>query len=196
MEFRDKNEFIEKELTSGETIQLYDAYPLGPTDLNITWNVLKAANIIEGFYLKYKQIGTDEYKVVKLSNNRQRSFVIRDLLKFTAYEILIEPYNGLIHGTESNLVQAKTTEAGRQVFLFRLILFRHSSYFDEFLFYYLIKKKVPDESPLNLSVQVESKTSIVIKWQPPPFTSLNGIVLGYRVGHFCFLFFSCQFISI
>ncbi len=29
---------------------------------------------------------------------------------------------------------------------------------------------------------MESKTSLTIKWQPPPYTSLNGIILGYRVG--------------
>jgi hypothetical protein len=109
----DKSEFTEKALTDGEIIQLLEADVMSSTELNITWIVLKAANLIEGFYLKYKQVGVDDYTIEKIGNNRQRTFVMKDLLKFTAYEILIEPYNGLIHGSESNLIQAKTKEDGK-----------------------------------------------------------------------------------
>ncbi len=114
---RDENELIEKALSDVETVQLYDADALSSTELNITWVVLKSTNLVEGFYLKYKQIGVDDYKIEKINNNQQRSFVLKDLLKFTAYQILIEPYNGLIHGAESNPIQAKTREDGKWRFL-------------------------------------------------------------------------------
>jgi hypothetical protein len=40
---------------------------------------------------------------------------------------------------------------------------------------------LPRQSPSNVVVQVESKTSLTIRWQPPPYTILNEIILGYRV---------------
>lgn len=137
---------------NGDVIQLNDADVLSSTSLNITWKVLKSSYLIEGFNIKYKQIGsTNDYKIEKISDNKKRSHVLNNLLKFTAYEITIEPFSGTVHGSESNTIQIKT------------------------------KEDVPDQSPNNLNVELETTTSVSIKWQPPSYNKINGIILGYKI---------------
>ena len=98
---------------SGEIIQLNEAIVLSSTSLNITWRVVKSLYLIEGFIIKYKQIGAKKFDVVKITDNKQRFTVLNNLLKFTSYEIVIEPYSGIVHGSESNMIQVKTKEDGK-----------------------------------------------------------------------------------
>ena len=79
---KNSNEILEKALT-GEVVQLNEpADVLSSTSINITWKILKSGNLIEGFTIKYKPIGSKEYK-------------IETITKFTPYEILIEPFSKL-----------------------------------------------------------------------------------------------------
>ena len=52
-------------------------------------------------------------------------------------------------------------------------------YFICSLFFFVLI--APDSSPLNLNVELESVTSLSIKWEPPPMNKTNGIILGYKV---------------
>jgi hypothetical protein len=112
--FREKNsnELLEKALT-GEIVQLNEPVVASSTSLNITWKVIKSNYLIEGFIIKYKQTGTKEYSMEKIIDNKQTSFLLNNLLKFTPYEIIVEPYSGAVHGSESNVVQVKTKEDGK-----------------------------------------------------------------------------------
>jgi hypothetical protein len=153
--FRNKNtnEILEKALT-GEVIQLNDpAEVLSSTSINVTWKILKSANLIEGFYLKYKPIGSKDYKVETISDaiTKQHYYVLHNLHKFTPYEILMEPFSGSISGSESNIVQVKTLD------------------------------DVPSQSPINLNAELDSLTSMSIKWQPPPLNHMNGVINGYKI---------------
>lgn len=51
-------------------------------------------------------------------------------------------------------------------------------YLNLFSIYYFL---VPENSPSDLNVELESTTSLSIKWEPPPFNKINGIILGYKV---------------
>ena len=151
--FRNKNsnELLEKALT-GEVVQLNEpAESLSSTSLNISWKIYKSAFLIEGFYIKYKPIGSKEYVSETLSDSKRSSYIINNLQKFTAYEVLVEPFSGAIRGSESNAVHAKTRE------------------------------DVPTQSPIGLSVELDTVTSVSIKWQPPPFNHMNGIIIGYKI---------------
>lgn len=151
---RPSYEFIEKELI-GEVIQLNEnAQVLSSTAINITWKLFKPSNLIEGFYVKYKPVGTaGDYQVQTVPNahHRRQFYVLDGLKKFTTYEILVEPFSGQIRATESNVIQAKTRE------------------------------DVPSHSPTSLQIHMDSLTSILIKWQPPPYEHMNGIILGYKI---------------
>ena len=148
---KNSNELLEKALT-GEVVLLNEpAQVLSSTAFNISWKVLKSAGLIEGFYIKYKPIGAKTYQTETVSDKHITAFVLKNLSKFTPYEILIEPFSGTITGSESNVLQAKTLE------------------------------DIPSQSPINLSVELDSPKSMSIKWQPPPISHMNGVVLGYKL---------------
>jgi len=143
---------LERALT-GEVIQLNEpAHVLSSTSISLNWTILKSASLIEGFHIKYKPIGAKHpYKTLAIKDKHKRSAVLTHLAKFTPYEILIEPFSGPIRGSESNIVQAKTLE------------------------------DLPTQSPLDLDVQLDSITSMSVKWQPPPANHMNGVILGYKI---------------
>lgn len=144
---------IEKELI-GEIIQLNEnPQVLSSTSINITWKLFKPSSLLEGYYVKYKPVGSAvEYAVETVPNQHRRThYVLNNLKKFTTYEILVEPYRAHLRASESNVIQAKTRE------------------------------DVPSHSPVSLQIHMDSLTSILIKWQPPPQEHMNGIILGYKV---------------
>jgi roundabout axon guidance receptor 2 len=126
---------------------------MSSTSINITWKLFKPSSLLEGYYIKFKPVGTKEYQIetVSNSNNRRNYYVLTNLKKFTTYEILVEPYRGQLKASESNVIQAKT------------------------------KEDLPSHSPVSLQIHMDSLTSILIKWQPPPQEHMNGIILGYKV---------------
>jgi len=124
---------------------------LSSTSINITWKIFKSEFLIEGFYIKYKPLGSKTYLTETLIDNKAKHYVLKNLEKFTTYEFLLEPFSGSVKGSESNTVQAKTRE------------------------------DIPTQSPINLNVELDTVKSISIKWQQPPYTHMNGIILGYKI---------------
>lgn len=148
---KNSNELIEKALT-GEIIQLNEPPEvLSSSSINVTWKLFKSAYLIQGFYVKYKPIGSRDYQIDTLNTNKQNYYLLSNLAKFTAYEILVEPFSGSIKASESNVIQAKTNE------------------------------DAPSHSPVSLHVDLDSLQSISIKWQPPPQNHMNGIIIGYKI---------------
>ena len=39
----------------------------------------------------------------------------------------------------------------------------------------------PSGEPTNVTIQVLSSTSILLKWEPPQFSQQNGVISGYTV---------------
>lgn len=147
------SEMLEKALT-GEIVQLTEPVQvLSSTSVNITWKVLKSAYLIEGFYLKYKPVGSGkEYHTEKLKNKQHvTSHLVTNLHKYTMYEFLVEPFAGEIRGSESNLVQCRTGE------------------------------DVPSHAPLALQIEMNTLSSITIRWQPPTLNQLNGVLQGFKI---------------
>ena len=105
---------IEQEL-SGDVIQLVDPMldSIASSSVNVTWKVFKSAYLIEGFRVKYRPVGGKEFKSEIVSDPKKRWIVLQNMLKFTTYEITIEPFSGEIFGAESNLIQVKTKDDGK-----------------------------------------------------------------------------------
>jgi len=146
------NEILERALT-GEVVQLNEPpLVLSSSSISITWKILKSASLIEGFYVRYKPVGSkDAYTTLTVTEKRARTAILTNLNKFTPYEILVEPFSGSICGSESNIVQAKTLD------------------------------DLPSLPPSQLDVNLDSETSMSVKWQPPPPLHLNGVILGYKI---------------
>ena len=113
MKSRLSPEQIEKEL-NGDLIQFNDVSTdsLTSTSVNVTWRVFKSASLIDGFRIRYRPVGISEYKTEIISESKKRSALVNGLLKFTAYEMSIEPFSGEIFGSESNTIQFKTKDDG------------------------------------------------------------------------------------
>lgn len=151
MLYSNKHDLIEKALT-GEIIQLNEpAHVLSSTSINVTWKLFKSNYLIQGFFIKYKPVGSNEYLVEDLATNKFGYYVISNLKKFTAYEILVVPYSGSFKGSESNTIQAKTHQ------------------------------DIPSHSPINVNIEILNSHSVSIKWQSPPIDYMNGIIIGYRI---------------
>ncbi|RNA19724.1 roundabout -like protein [Brachionus plicatilis] len=138
---------------SGQIVQLHEpAQVLTATSINITWTLFASAHLVQGFYVKYKPVGsTSDYVVEDLATAKFNHYVLNNLKKFTTYEILLEPYSGSHRADPSNTIQAKTLP------------------------------DTPSSAPLNLHIQLVNSHSLSIKWRAPPAHTLNGIVTGYRV---------------
>ena len=48
-------------------------------------------------------------------------------------------------------------------------------------YYYIINYTAPNGTPLNITVIVQSSSSILISWQPPQILQQNGIISSYNV---------------
>lgn len=149
--YSNKQDLIEKALT-GEIIQLNEPPQiLSSTSINITWKLFKSSHLIQGFYIKYRPVGTNEYLIEDLATNKFNYYILNNLKKFTSYEILIEPYSGTFKGSESNIIIGKTLE------------------------------DIPSHSPLNVNIEIINTHTLSIKWQSIPIEFMNGIIMGYRI---------------
>jgi neogenin len=76
---------------------------------------------------------------------------LSDLRKFHQYSVRVVAFNANGMGTSTQEVNCRT----------------HSD--------------VPSAAPQNVSVDALSSTSIIVRWEPPPEDSLNGVVTGYKI---------------
>ncbi|XP_022254822.1 neogenin-like, partial [Limulus polyphemus] len=79
------------------------------------------------------------------------SYVIRHLKKFTKYSVWVVAVNKNGPGISTREVSAQT-------------------YSD-----------TPSEPPQNVTVEASSSTSLIVRWEPPPKESHNGIITGYKI---------------
>ena len=40
---------------------------------------------------------------------------------------------------------------------------------------------IPADPPQNVSLEAASSASIIVRWEPPPKESQNGIITGYKI---------------
>ena len=127
----------------------------------------KSQRYIEGYHIKYrvfpslkdhmthKQHGHHhhvDFTIETVTTGSSSTYMLRNLEKYTWYEIRIQPFYMTIEGQESNTVRVRT--------------------FDD----------RPDKAPTNILAPMLDNTTLHLSWKPPPSESQNGHVTGYKVG--------------
>ncbi|XP_050485640.1 protein sax-3-like isoform X2 [Bombus huntii] len=137
---------------NSEILYLKDVQPLSSTSVKIVWDILGAADLVEGLYIRYRQVSEKpEYRMVTVLNAGATSYVLTNLNKYTRYEFFLVPFFKTIEGRPSNVKLAITLE------------------------------DVPSGAPENVHVGMINVTSAFVRWSPPPKTTQNGQLIGYKI---------------
>ena len=88
---------------------------------------------------------------VKSVTVNQKQHHLSDLREYTEYTFWVSAFNANGEGAFSAEVVART----------------HSD--------------VPADPPVNVTVEAASSRSLIVRWEPPPKESQNGIITGYKL---------------
>ena len=89
--------------------------------------------------------------MVTVLNAGATSYVLTNLNRYTRYEFFLVPFFKTIEGRPSNVKLATTLE------------------------------DVPSGAPENVHVGMINVTSAFVRWSPPPKSTQNGQLIGYKV---------------
>ncbi|XP_066603914.1 roundabout homolog 2-like isoform X2 [Prorops nasuta] len=137
---------------NSEILHLREVQPLSSTSVKITWDILGAADLVEGLYIRYREVSEKpEYQMVTVLNAGATSYVLTRLKKYTKYEFFLVPFYKTIEGRPSNVKLAMTLE------------------------------DVPTGAPENVHVGMINMTSAFVRWAPPRKSEQNGQLIGYKI---------------
>ncbi|KOC68791.1 Roundabout like protein 2, partial [Habropoda laboriosa] len=137
---------------NSEILYLKDVQPLSSSNVKIVWDILGAADLVEGLYIRYREVSEKpEYRMVTVLNAGATSYVLTNLSKYTRYEFFLVPFFKTIEGRPSNVKLATTLE------------------------------DIPSGAPENVHVGMINVTSAFVRWSPPPKTTQNGQLIGYKI---------------
>ncbi|XP_012288743.1 protein sax-3 [Orussus abietinus] len=137
---------------SGEILHLREVQPLSSTSVKIMWDILGAADLVDGLYIRYRDVSEKpEYQMITVLNAGATSYVLTNLKKYSRYEFFLVPFYKTIEGRPSNMKIATTLE------------------------------DVPSGAPGNVHVGMINMTSAFVRWAPPPKHEQNGQLVGYKI---------------
>ncbi|XP_032667752.1 roundabout homolog 2-like [Odontomachus brunneus] len=137
---------------NSEILHLKEVQPLSSTSVKIMWDILGAADLVEGLYIRYREVSEKpEYQMVTVLNAGATSYVLTSLRKYTRYEFFLVPFYKIIEGRPSNVKLVTTLE------------------------------DVPSGAPENVHVGMINMTSAYVRWSPPPKNTQNGQLIGYKI---------------
>ncbi|XP_039313899.1 protein sax-3 isoform X2 [Solenopsis invicta] len=137
---------------NSEILHLKEVQPLTSTSVKIMWDILGAADLVEGLYIRYREDSEKpEYQMVTVLNAGATSYVLTNLKKYTRYEFFLVPFYKIIEGRPSNVKLVTTLE------------------------------DVPSGAPENVHVGMINMTSAFVRWSPPPKNTQNGQLIGYKI---------------
>ncbi|XP_057341638.1 protein sax-3 isoform X1 [Microplitis mediator] len=137
---------------NSEILHLREVQPVSSTSVKIMWDILGAADLVEGLYIRYREISNKpEYQMVTVLNAGATSYVLTNLKKYTLYEFFLVPFYKTIEGRPSNVQLATTLE------------------------------DIPSGAPENVHVGMINMTSAFVRWEPPPKNEQNGELIGYKI---------------
>lgn len=137
---------------NSEILHLRDVQSLSSSSVKIMWDILGAADLVEGLYIRYREASEKpEYQMVTVLNAGATSYVLTNLKKYTRYEFFLVPFYKTIEGRPSNVKLATTQE------------------------------DTPSGAPENVHVGMINITSAFVRWSPPPKETQNGQLVGYKI---------------
>ncbi|XP_046688722.1 Down syndrome cell adhesion molecule-like protein Dscam2 [Homalodisca vitripennis] len=111
---------------------------------------------IQGYYVGYREINSPNgnYNMTAVSGVSDEGggeLILSGLLKFTRYSLVVQAFNQVGQGPQSEPVSAQTME------------------------------DVPSAAPEDVRCAALSSQSVQVSWHPPPHIHSNGIIQGYRL---------------
>ncbi|XP_064080611.1 roundabout homolog 2-like [Macrobrachium nipponense] len=147
-----ENEKQVRAVLSQPLVTLLQPTPVSSTSLRLTWKVQDYEDYIDGYYIRYREVGsTHHFQMKKVVRSAKNTYTLTDLAKFTEYEIFVVPYYRGIHGHPSNSRIIMTLE------------------------------DVPTAPPTGVESLVLNTTSVVLSWQPPPIAHTNGHITHFSL---------------
>ncbi|XP_061427038.1 LOW QUALITY PROTEIN: neogenin-like [Lethenteron reissneri] len=129
------------------------ATALSPTSVSVFWQPPLSGN---GPILNYRLLHVERGKGPTGEQEvdvEGLSFVAHGLKRFTEYSFRVVAFNRHGPGLSSEDVTARTLS------------------------------DVPSAPPQNVTVEVLNSKAILVRWQPPPPSAHNGVIVGYRIRH-------------
>ncbi|CAL8353232.1 unnamed protein product [Lota lota] len=133
------------------SVYLQKPVVLSPSSAKISWTVTRQSRYVQGYRVFYRTIGSS-WLVQDVESAPEQSTILAELRGNTEYEVKIRPYFNELQGVDSLMVGLRTPE------------------------------EVLSVPPQAVSVvQLSNSSSISVSWEPPPHSTLTGIIHEYRV---------------
>ena len=96
-------------------VNLRSVKAVNSTSVSLEWGVTGDKDFIEGYYIRFKDMGgsTNKYNMVTAWGSKVSRYVLKDLKKFTKYEVFLVPFYKNVEGPPSNTRAATTLEDGK-----------------------------------------------------------------------------------
>ncbi|OQR68446.1 roundabout1-like [Tropilaelaps mercedesae] len=134
-------------------VKIRNAKPINSTAVSLEWTVAGDREYVEGYYVWFRDMAAaeDKYSMATAWGGKRSRFVLRDLNKFTRYDIFLVPFFKTLKGSPSNIKTVTTFE------------------------------DTPTAAVRDISVNVANATSVWVQWSPPPVHEQNGALQGYKL---------------
>ncbi|KAM9033912.1 roundabout homolog 3 [Sarcophilus harrisii] len=134
-------------------VQLQEPLFLSPTSLQVSWTVDGHSQLVWGFRVLWRAVGSSGWTVLDIGSSGQRSAVLRELPAGAQIQIKVQPYSREGPGPESTVLTRTTPE------------------------------EAPSGPPQAVTVTLggDGNSSITVSWEPPIATQQNGIIQHYQI---------------
>ncbi|XP_074160002.1 roundabout homolog 3 isoform X3 [Sminthopsis crassicaudata] len=134
-------------------VQLQEPLFLSSTSLQVSWTVDGHSQLVWGFRVLWRAVGSSGWTVLDIGSSGQRSAVLRELPAGVQIQIKVQPYSKEGPGPESTVLTRSTPE------------------------------EAPSGPPQAVTVTMggDGNSSITVSWEPPIPTQQNGIIQHYQI---------------
>ncbi|KAK3587014.1 hypothetical protein CHS0354_016993 [Potamilus streckersoni] len=137
-------------------IELEEAKVINSSAIRLKWKIENHQSIVDGYYIRYRHVINIQQKRYSQSRVKRVPFgptfyIITGLGSYEWYEICIIATSGTKQTRCSGFMTVVTGES------------------------------VPSGVPLDIVVQRESDSRIVVRWSPPEFHEQNGKIIAYQI---------------
>ncbi|UJR27386.1 hypothetical protein I4U23_008676 [Adineta vaga] len=137
-----------------EFIRLLDPINIQETSVTLQWNILQVNHYIDRYSISIRtEKDINERIETFLNKHNLTTYTITNLRPNTDYTIRLLGINSLTNtiSRPSNILIVRTLES------------------------------IPSSSPIDVQVELTSRTSLSIRWNPPKETEQNGRIVAYKV---------------
>eukprot|EP00062_Callorhinchus_milii_P022489 gi/632980353/ref/XP_007906987.1/ PREDICTED: Down syndrome cell adhesion molecule-like protein 1 homolog [Callorhinchus milii] len=132
--------------------------PVTSQSIRVTWKAPRKElqnGVIRGYQIGYRENGpgsNGQYSIVEMkATGDNEVYTLDNLKKFAQYGVVVQAFNRAGTGPSSSEINATTLE------------------------------DVPSQPPDNVKAVSISSDVVTISWSPPPRSTLNGVLKGFRV---------------